>query len=174
MQAVQGQVRAIQRHRGHHHVIGAVQQTLSEVLAAHRLHIDVDIGVALGEFLHGPGQHAQAQRRRARQPQHPAAAAAHCRHPVFDAFQPHEMALDGIEQVLGFARGPQPAALHVEQPQAAGLLRLRKQAADGRLGGAQHLRRAGRGASQHYRVEGFDLTEIQRSAHGITGYSKVA
>ncbi|KAI1696218.1 hypothetical protein Ddc_20628 [Ditylenchus destructor] len=84
------------------------------------------------------------------------------------------MPLDGIEQVLRLARGPQPAALHIEQLQAAGLLRLRQQPADRRLRGAQHLRGAGRGAGQHYRVEGFDLTEIQRSAHGLTGYGKSA
>ena len=147
VQAVQGQMRTIQRHRGHHHVVRAVQQAFPKILAAHRLHIDMDVGIALREFLHGPGQHAQPQRWRASQPQHPAAAAPHCRHPVFDAFQAHEMALDGIEQILGFTRGPQTAALHVEQPQAAGLLCLRQQAADGRLGGAQHLRGSGRGAS---------------------------
>jgi hypothetical protein len=79
-----------------------------------------------------------------------------------------------IDPVLGLARRPQAAALHVEQFQAAGLLRLRQQAAHRRLRGAQHLRRAGGGAGQHYRVEGFDLTEIQRSAHGVTGYSKLA
>lgn len=151
-----------------------MQQAFAQVLAANGLHVDVHVGIALREFLDRARQHAQAQRRRAGQPQHAAAAAAHGCHAVLDALQAHEVPLDGVEQVLGLACRTQAATLHVEQLQAAGLLRLRQQAADRRLGGAQHLRGTRGGAGQHYRVEGFDLTEIQRSAHGVTGYCKPA
>jgi len=134
----------------------------------------VHIGVLLQEGFQRSGHHAQPQRRRARQPQHAGAAAAHRRHAVFDALQAREVALDRIEQVLRLTRGAQAPPLQIEQLHAAGLLRLRQQAADRRLRGVQHLRGARGGAGQHHGAEGFNLAKVQGPAHRRSTYSNLA